>query len=222
MRYTRSNVSISRGFNVPYCSKCGFQFSEEMQFCPNCGTQVKPFLPRRFNTTSQLKGGTQLGNGIAIGLGAACFLIGLFGLLVLNSTFWRLHESFVAEGLQPLTIRFLLRDTARLIGVCGSGIILGTFVLIVGAMNQVSPTARATLNSKSMKASMARGLATAGVIGLTNSMLFLAPDIYFNEPRSLEFSFALALISACVIGIGAVLFNNARILISKEDAAKKV
>ena len=27
---------------MPYCTKCGAEVSEEMEFCPKCGTRLKP------------------------------------------------------------------------------------------------------------------------------------------------------------------------------------
>ena len=27
---------------MPYCTKCGFEVNEDAQFCPNCGTALKP------------------------------------------------------------------------------------------------------------------------------------------------------------------------------------
>src|SRR3972149_1196989 len=32
---------------MPYCQKCGFQVSEQMQFCPRCGASLMPLTVQR-------------------------------------------------------------------------------------------------------------------------------------------------------------------------------
>src|SRR3990172_11484613 len=126
-----------RRHNLPYCGKCGFQVNEEMQFCPNCGaplkaqpyTQKKAVSSTKSNTMPVLIRSTPFTNGILIGLGTAMLLGSLMGASILNANYWELRDYFVASGLEPQQIRFMLSMNVALIAFCAVFAVVGIYSL---------------------------------------------------------------------------------------------
>ncbi|HLC01234.1 MAG TPA: zinc ribbon domain-containing protein [Candidatus Bathyarchaeia archaeon] len=218
MRYTRSNVSISRGFNVPYCNKCGFQVNEEMQFCPNCGVQLKlqrsvhekPASSAKSNNMPLLIPSTPFTHGIFIGLGAAILIGSLSGAFLLNANYWFLRGIFVGSGYGPQQISYTLSMTVSLIGFCALFAVIGVFTLAVGTLSQVNPTFRAAFNSGNMRARWGSGSLTMSFVLGGNSLRYLVESFYAPDSFRFWFTIILGIASIILFLIGFFFITKAR------------
>jgi len=203
---------------VPYCNKCGFQVNEEMQFCPNCGVQLKlqrsvhekPASSAKSNNMPLLIPSTPFTHGIFIGLGAAILIGSLSGAFFLNSNYWFLRDSYVASGLVPQQINYMLRMTVSLIGFCALFAVIGVFTLATGTLSQVNPTFRPAFNSRDMRARWGSGSLTMALVLGGNSLRFLVENIYAPESFLVWFSMVLGITSIILFVVGFWLMTTTR------------
>jgi len=203
---------------VPYCGKCGFQVTEEMQFCPNCGTRLKTWQIHQENARSSaelnimpvIKDNKSLTNGILIGSGAAILVFCILGALFLNANFWSLRDSLLANGVAPSRFPYILSVIALLTGFCAGLTIFGVYFLAEGILSQTSPTARAIFNSRSMRARWGNGFIVGAVIFAMNSIRYFVENFYLPELYSsgLSFGFGIASIILLLIGFWLIVTTH--------------
>ena len=203
---------------MPYCSKCGLQVEEYMQFCPNCGAHLKPqrellekhAVYAKSDTKPLLTSWNRFTNGLSIGLGAATLLGALAVAYYLNGSFWRLRESLTANGLVPQHINFLLSDIRVLIGAAALFAILGLYLIVLGVVSQLSPTARAILNSRNMRVRWGIGCFVGALIWTASSVQNLVWNIYSLYPFDVWISIGFGIGSIFLFLIGLFLVMTAR------------
>jgi hypothetical protein len=203
---------------MPYCNKCGLQVNEEMQFCPNCGAQLKfprelldkPVLSAKKSTTSVLSSWNSFANGLSIGLGAAIILGTLAIVYFLNRSFWTLQENLTAEGLSSPQIAYLVTDIRILLSGAVVFSFLGIYLVILGTASQLSPTARAILNSKNMRVRLGNGCFVGALVFASSSVSNLVRNIYSPYSFGGWFPLAFGIGSVVLILIGLLLVLTAR------------
>jgi hypothetical protein len=149
-------------------------------------------------------------NGLSIGLGAATLLGALAVAYYLNGSFWGLRESLTANGLEPQHINFLLSDIGFLIGAAAFFAILGLYLIVLGALSQLSPTAGAILNSRNMRVRWGIGCFVGAVIWAASSVQNLVWNIYSLYPSNVWLWVGFGISSILLILIGLFLVMTAR------------
>lgn len=185
-----------------------------MQFCPNCGaplesqctTQQKPPVSAKSDTTPLLTSWNRFTNGLSIGLGTATLLGALAVAYYLNGSFWGLRESLTANDSY---INFLL-PIILLIGAAAFFAILGLYLIVMGALSQLSPTARAILNSRNMRVRWGIGCFVGAVIWAASSVQNLVMNIYSLYPSNVWIWVGFGIGSIFLILIGVLLVKTAR------------
>jgi hypothetical protein len=190
-----------------------------MGFCPACGAALKnrfsthgktTTLSAKSNTMPVLVRMTTFTNGIFIGLGTAILLGGLAILSILNANYWRLREYLVASGVEPQFTRFLLSDTVGLIALCAPMTVIGVYLLLLGALSQMSPVARAVLNSGNMRVRWGNGFFGGALVLAGISVQDMVWNIYSPDSFRFWYSIVSGIVSILLILIGLLLIRTAR------------
>ncbi len=206
----------TRGFNLPYCSKCGRQVGEEMQFCPNCGATLKTlsasekrsvFVPS--GKASSPTYWTPLANAISIGAGGTTLLGALVVALYLNRSFWTIQESLTASGLPPQQISFLLSDIRILISGAAFFAVLGLYVFVMGMVG-LSPSGLAVLNSKDRRVRWGVGCFGGSMTAAGFTVQDVVLRVYDPHAMGVWYDVFFGVVSILLILLGLFLVSKAR------------
>ena len=203
---------------MPYCNKCGLQVNEEIQFCPNCGAQLKfqrellekPAVSDKSSKAPLLTSWNSFTNGLAIGLGAAISLGALAVAYYLNMSFWTIQENLTAEGLASQHIDYLVTDIRMLIGGAAALVVIGLYLVVLGAVSQLSPTATAILNSRNMRVRVGMGFFGAALVSAVSSVSNLVWNIYSLYPLDGWLYTGFGVGTVILFLIGFILIMTAR------------
>lgn len=188
---------------MPYCGRCGFQVTEEMQYRPNCEVSLKtqPLFQSGATSTEPtvFKRTTPFLKGIIIGLGAGVLFGSLFGGFFLNFDYWRLQAIFLANGATLKESRNLLSSTVSSIWFCAELAVIGIYFLAMGMLSHFSPSARVAMDNMSMRASSGTALLTSGIVILGGgSVQYAIRNVYSPE--------AFLIWPITIFGIGSIAF----------------
>ncbi len=189
-----------------------------MQFCPNCGATLKSLsVPKEKPAVSVASGKasspaywTPLANAISIGAGAATLLGALAVALYLNRSFWTIQESLTASGLEPQQISFLLFDISILISVAAFFVVIGLYVFVLGMAGQLSPYARAVLNSNNGRVRWGVGCFTGSMIYAGITVQDVVLRVYDPYAMGVWHDVFFGVASIFLILLGLFLVSKAR------------
>ena len=107
------------------CDKCGREFSENINFCPNCGTKVKDDVAHEEQDVLVDKESVSFNKGIFIG---SAVVAGLVTILVVSLLFGESMMAFISSILVGVFLAFIAKNI-----VGGSyGLLASIVVFIVG------------------------------------------------------------------------------------------
>lgn len=201
---------------MPYCGTCGFQITEEMEYCPNCGTlrNTKTTIQGQTATTpasSTVTRATIFGEGIIIGAGAALLVASTLFAFFLNDSYWRLQATFLASGITLQQSRYLLNSTMLLIGFCAEFAIIGVFLVIIGSLVHVNPSVQAILDNRSIRARWGNAFLVSGVVFFASgSVQSAVRNVYSPESFWFLSTIIFGVPSLVIIVLGVYLLTTAQ------------
>jgi hypothetical protein len=145
-------------------------------------------------------------NGFTFGIAACVVVTGLILASWMNSNFWQQQHELIALGVPISEIRSLLFDNVTFISFSVLAVIWGSYLLVITAFSQFSPTINSLVNSKKMnRTRRGMNLVFGGVVAV-NSIIFSFDAIYRGETDNFFWVWAIfAVAGAVLIVLGCLL-----------------
>jgi hypothetical protein len=153
---------------------------------------------------------TPFTNGIFIGFGATLLLGGLAVMSLLNTGYWENARSLTFAGVDPRIVNSLQLRTVGLISLCAPIALIGGYLLLTGALSQISPTARNLLNGRKWRLRIGNGLLGGALVAGGFSVQGLTWNYYRPDAFYAWLSFVYGIISIILFLVGLLVLAWAR------------
>ena len=148
-------------------------------------------------------------NGASIGSGLAFLLTGALIALSLNGYYWEQTARLAGDGLSSSAIHSALLDIAFVISLGAFIAIFGVYLLVLGSLNQFSPSLRQALERKEHKARFGTNLLSGGIFFIAIISLNFVNQLYSPLGTWLTlFNIGALVVGLILAAIGAVLLAN--------------